>query len=358
MAVPFESSPDRDKMNSHSLNSHSLNSHSLNSHSLNSRSLPWPVEWGALFGAPRPLIVEIGFGRGAFLHHLAVTYPDHNIIGLEIANQCMQNGERLIAREGLYNVRVIHSTAETALVHLFEPGSIQQIHINFPDPWFKSDHHRRRLMQPDTVALLVDRLAHGGELYLATDITEYAELTHALLSAAAGLVNILPTAWADSMPGRVVTKYEATARREGRTCYYFAYRRSDAPSVPLPVGKEWDMPHAVIHTPLTLGAMADAFAPIQLAVDDIHVHIMAAFVGRVGVLFEAHIGDPTIRQHVMIALYPYGVGSTPDTYTLHMTPIGQPRATRGTHIAVRALRDWALTLHPDARLLHEKLLDT
>jgi tRNA (guanine-N7-)-methyltransferase len=74
----------------------------------------------------------------ALARHLSATHPDASIIGLEISNRCMEMAERMIKREDLPNVRVIHSTAETALHHLFEPQTLREVHINFPDPWFKT----------------------------------------------------------------------------------------------------------------------------------------------------------------------------------------------------------------------------
>ena len=129
-----------------------------------------------------PLIVEIGFGHGEFLLDLACSIPDANVIGLEIANRSLLRVERKIEQACLRNVRVIHSMAETALHHLFIPASIQQIHINFPDPWFKKDHSHRRLMQRDTLDAIVSRLAPAANCYLATDILAYAEMAHELLT--------------------------------------------------------------------------------------------------------------------------------------------------------------------------------
>ena len=70
-------------------------------------------------------------------------------------------------------------------------GTVSEFHINFPDPWFKKRHHRRRLIKPDTVALLTSRLIPGGTLTLATDIVEYADMAHETLSNEAGLCNAL-----------------------------------------------------------------------------------------------------------------------------------------------------------------------
>ena len=186
---------------------------------LNSKTLPWPTDWTALFGTDKPLILEIGFGHGQFLLHLATTFPDHNVIGLEISNRCLNRAESRLARKKLTNCHVIHSTAETALAYLLQPASLAQVYINFPDPWFKSRHGHRRLMQRDTLDALVNRLAPGGKLYLATDILEYAEMSSELLAATPGLDNLLDSPWANAMSGRVVTKYAQKARPEGRDCY-------------------------------------------------------------------------------------------------------------------------------------------
>lgn len=320
-------------------------------------TLPWSVDWGSLFGVTRPIILEIGFGRGAFLRHLSRHFSEANIVGLEISNHCLDVAEKMIARERLDNVRVIHAPADTALHHLFEPASIRQIHINFPDPWFKNDHHHRRLIQPDMVELLTSRLEVGGELYLATDIRNYADLTADLLKSAAGLENILPERWLNTLPGRAETKYEAAARRAGRICYYFAYRRTDLPVPIIPVVKELNMPHAVVHVPLTLEEIVERFEPIQAAEGGIHIHLMDAFIGRNGILIETHIGEPTIRQHVAMSVYQYDHGKAPDTFTIQLSTIGQPRATEGVHVTVRVLRDWLLTLHPEAKLMHQKVLE-
>src|SRR5690606_2264157 len=138
--------------------------------------------------------------------------------------------ERWIERESISNARVIHATAQTALAHLFTPASLDQIHINFPDPWFKSRHEHRRLMQRDTLDALVNRLKPGGLLYLATDIVEYAEMSAELLAQTPGLDNLHETPWVHQIPGRVMTKYERKAVAAGRPCHYFAYRRNQQPT--------------------------------------------------------------------------------------------------------------------------------
>lgn len=322
---------------------------------LSSLRLSWPTDWASLFGAQRPLIVEIGFGYGAFLLHLARQNPDANIVGLEIANQCLNAAERAITRQQLSNVRVIQSTAETALHHLFAPSSISQLHINFPDPWFKKRHSHRRLMQRDTLDAMVNRLSPNGLLYLATDIVEYAEMSAELLAQTPGLDNLLQSSWVNEMPGRVVTKYEGHALREGRHCYYFAYRRNAQPAPDVPVIEEVEMTHVVFSSPLTLDEILAGFESREHKMGDTVISLLQGYRGRNVLLFEIYIKEPTIDQHVALIL---SARETENEYTLKVGTLGYPRSTDGIHKAVELLANQLIGLSPTARVVKHKLKES
>ncbi len=320
--------------------------------------MAWPTSWTSLFGVERPIIVEIGFGRGTFLMHLAKTFPDHSLIGLEISNRCLVAAEETIERRGYEHVQVIHSRAETAMNHLFEPETIQQVYINFPDPWFKKGHSHRRLMQADTVELIANRMLPDGDLFLATDIIDYATMSHELLSASPYFTNQLSTGWASQMDGRIVTKYEAKARREGRECYYFHYRRNHTPTPPLPVKKELEMPHMVMTSPLTLTDFAERFESHHHHEGDIHIHYTTIFSSPYTLLFEVHISEPTIEQHTGLFLSKRKQEVQDGfAYTLQMSTLGHPRPTEGMHAAVSHLGNWLLEQHPNSKRIIEKLRD-
>ncbi len=320
---------------------------------LSSLTLPWPADWGALFGESRPLILEIGFGYGHFLEHLSKQNPEANLVGIEISNECLMKVENAIPRKGLNNVRVIYSRAETALHHLFEPETISQIHINFPDPWFKIRHVGRRLMQRDTLDAMVNRLSPSGMLYLATDILDYAEMSAELLAATPGLSNTLATPWENAMPGRVITKYERKAQIAGRACYYFAYQRNDTPAPFIPVTKELDMPHIVLKTSLTPDEITARFSESEQTQNDTSIHFLYAYRGVKTVLFEAYIREPTIDQRLALVLVERE--EHPGEYTLKLSSLGNPRPTDGVHQAVWLLANWVVGLHPDAAILQSKV---
>ena len=319
---------------------------------LNSRSLPWPTDWTALFGAERPLILEIGFGQGHFLLHLARQRPEANLVGLEISNRCLTRVERALERQGLAQVRVIHSTAGTALRFLFTMASLSEVHINFPDPWFRKSHAHRRLMQRDTLDLLVNRMKPGANLYLATDIRAYAEMSHELLAATPGLDNQLTAPWAEGLPGRVVTRYERVARAEGRPCFFHAWQRNALPPPPAPLTKELPMPHVVFRSPLSLEEMRARFRPLQQHSDTTHINCSHVFLGERSLLFDVYVKEPGIDQHVALLLLERL--NRPGEYTLQLGMFGHPRPTAGIHAATNILADWLLGLHAEAELLSRK----
>jgi tRNA (guanine-N7-)-methyltransferase len=319
-------------------------------------TLSWSADWTALFGAERPLIVEIGFGNGAYLLELAKQNPDCNVIGLEIASQSLEKTEAKIAKSGLTNVRAIFSKAETALYHLFEPNSVREFHVNYPDPWFKDRHARRRLIQRDTLDSIVNRLQIGGKFYLATDIVAYAEMSHELLQATPQLTNLLDAPWVNTFPQRLITtKYEAKGYEEGRIGNYFWYERNATPALDIPVMKELEMPHMVISTPMPASEIvARAEKQTHNPTEGIYIMFRDAFLhqNNRAMMFEVSIEEPTIDQHIAIMLFPR---DEPHAYTVKYTTLGQPRMTAGLHHATALLADWVVSLHPEAKVLARKV---
>ncbi len=318
----------------------------------NSLELPWPTDWDTLFEQPQPLIVEIGFGNADHLIALAQAHPDCNIIGFEISIQSMEKAERKIDKRRLKNAIAIFSRAETALHHLFTPASVRQFHINYPDPWFKSRHAGRRLMQRDTLDALVSRLEPGGSLYLATDIADYAEMSDELLRETPGLENLLDAPWVHHLPERLITtKYEEKGIREGRPGHYFKYRRNDQPAPHVPVQEELPVPHVTLKTPQPLPEIITQVEKLtHHPGNGIHIVVLNGYhnPNHGNLLFEVLIEEPTIEQHIGLTLVPR---SEPGEYTLKHAMFGSPRPTQGMHDAVRFLAGWITSLHPEAEIL-------
>jgi len=321
---------------------------------LNYLNVSWPLDFTSLFPEQRALLVEIGFGNGDYLVNLARTRPDANVIGLEISSQAMDKAERKISQLGLRNVRPIHSTAETALAHLLPPESVTEFHINFPDPWFKKKHSRRRLIKRETADMLTSRMVKDGTLLLATDILAYAELAHETLSSSPGLSNTLGTPWARDLPGRFRSKYEAKAAREGRRAYFFLYNRNSTAVAHPAIIKELDMPHLFLYSPLDAAALVARFETSRGRHGDIHIALLRAYADprRDAAVFEVVVQEHTIDQHTMISLSPR---DAPGEYIVKMTGLGHARPTYGMHRAVAAVGEWVAAQDERARVLEWKL---
>lgn len=321
---------------------------------LNYLAVDWPLDYSKLFPNQQPIIVEIGFGTADYLIHLAQTRPDYNIIGFEISSQSMDKAERKIETLGLTNVRPIHSTGETALAHLLEPVSIQEFHINYPDPWFKKKHSRRRLIKRKTVDFLTSRLVVGGKLMLATDIIAYAEMAHEIFADTNGLTNTFDRPWVDDLEGRFRTKYELKGYAEGRSGHFFIYERNEKSVNHVAVIKDLEMPHLFLQTPHTSLDIVEHFEQTKTESIGVHIAILQAYANpkRNTAVFEIIAEEASISQHALLTLSPR---ESDDSYVIQMSTIGYARPTYGMHRAVHVLGEWVASLHDDAKILEVKL---
>ena len=188
--------------------------------------LPAAVDWLAVFGASRPLVLEIGCGIGDFVVQLATAQPERNFIALDYYNKgCLATCRRL-ERHGLANVRVLRVEARQFIRDHLAPGSLAAVFINCPDPWPKQRHRKRRLVNADFVALLRDYLAPGGDLYFATDFADYGVGVARVMAAAAGFANCLaPDPYRHEMPDYPLSKYMRRFLAEGQRLYFVHYRK-------------------------------------------------------------------------------------------------------------------------------------
>jgi tRNA (guanine-N7-)-methyltransferase len=188
----------------------------------------WRIPLEALGGLPVGCVLEIGFGRGEFLIDLARRAPECCHLGVEVSRKRVLKMARRLARSELENVRLVEAPAERVLAEL-PPASVREAWINFPDPWPKKRHHRRRLLQSGFARELACRLEPGAALHVATDHVEYAEQIDMVLSSEPSLENrAAPVPWLPEVSGRVRTAYELEWRAEGRRLHFFEYRRSPA----------------------------------------------------------------------------------------------------------------------------------
>lgn len=180
---------------------------------------------------PFPLAVEIGFGRGELLIERARAEPERAFVGVELSAKRTLKMARRVARTGLANLRLLAAPGESVVERLLPEASVAAMWVNFPDPWPKRRHHRRRLVRPAFVRGVARALAPGGMLYVATDHPDYACVIDQALDWEPRLENAFaPERFRREVPGRVPTFYESEWRAEGRPLHFWSYRRAAAPA--------------------------------------------------------------------------------------------------------------------------------
>ena len=191
----------------------------------------------AWFGRDAPLVLEIGCGTGTSTLAMARAEPDIDVVAVEVYRRGLAQLLSAIERSWhpdpaddsgnmpVNNIRLIRGDGVDVLTHMFGPDSLTGVRVFFPDPWPKKRHHKRRLLQPATVALIADRLRPGGVLHAATDHADYAEQIAEVgdgeprLRRLRSAPETLPTSPMSPVTRmslvRPVTKYEGKARHAG-----------------------------------------------------------------------------------------------------------------------------------------------
>ncbi|MFC5137106.1 tRNA (guanosine(46)-N7)-methyltransferase TrmB [Actinomycetospora rhizophila] len=169
----------------------------------------------AWFGREAPLRLEIGSGMGETTAALAAAEPDADHVAVEVYPPGLAQLLMRIEERGLENLRLLRGDAVVVLSELVAPGALAGLRVYYPDPWPKRRHHKRRLIQPATVALMASRLAPGATLHLATDVEDYAEWMLEVTDAEPLLENP-HGGFAPRPEWRPRTKFESRAEQEGR----------------------------------------------------------------------------------------------------------------------------------------------
>ena len=124
--------------------------------------------------AGKPFKVEIGFGNGVFIFDKALEESDTNFIGIELYHRGIRSLAKKIKKADLKNIIIIYADAKKVFSESIRDNELAEIYINFPDPWPKKRHHKRRLIKPAFVKNLATKLKPGGEIHIATDYEPYA----------------------------------------------------------------------------------------------------------------------------------------------------------------------------------------
>ncbi|WP_417435820.1 tRNA (guanosine(46)-N7)-methyltransferase TrmB [Idiomarina abyssalis] len=174
------------------------------------------LDLAQVFHRKAPVTLEIGFGMGHSLVEMAANAPERDFIGIEVHEPGVGACLMAVEEAGIDNLRVFHEDAVEVLKQCIPDKSLNCVQIFFPDPWHKKRHHKRRIVQPEFLSLLTQKLESGGIIHLATDWENYAEHMLEVLNEASDLSNLSVSGDYVSRPeSRPKTKFERRGEGKG-----------------------------------------------------------------------------------------------------------------------------------------------
>ena len=175
------------------------------------------------------LHLDIGCARGKFLLEMAQLYPETNFLGIEIRQPLVTAANQARDELNLVNLHYLfgnmNSSAKVLLQSL--PANIlKTISVQFPDPWFKKRHNKRRVVQPELVEVLIEHLADGGQVFLQSDIEEVANQMRDRFAVSPLLTLQHTTNWLDTNPFKVPTERELYVLEQNLPVYRVMFQKS------------------------------------------------------------------------------------------------------------------------------------
>ncbi|MDH5393232.1 MAG: tRNA (guanosine(46)-N7)-methyltransferase TrmB [Gammaproteobacteria bacterium] len=198
----------------------------------------WPVfgidyeekllDFKTLFGNDQPVVLEIGFGNGDSLAQMAIESPDQNFIGIEVHRPGVGHLLHLSLKHGIKNLRVMNHDAIDILQNQIPANSLSRVQLYFPDPWHKTKHNKRRIVQTEFLDRLAVLLQKDGQIHFATDWKDYARHMMKTLEKHAAFSNNAGSQQFSPKPDyRPVTKFERRGQRLGHGVWDLIFTVND-----------------------------------------------------------------------------------------------------------------------------------
>lgn len=176
-------------------------------------------KWHDLFKNDHPIQIEIGMGKGQFITGMAKAHPEINYIGVEMQISVISLALDKLIAEPLPNLQLLHVDG-SELTNYFADSEVDQIYLNFSDPWPKKRHEKRRLTYKNFLAVDEKILRPAGEIHFKTDNQGLFEYSLASFSQY-GM--ILKKVWLDlhhsDYEGNIMTEYEEKFSQKGQPIY-------------------------------------------------------------------------------------------------------------------------------------------
>jgi tRNA (guanine-N7-)-methyltransferase len=192
-----------------------------------------PPDWTQIYpNLNLPLHLDIGCGRGRFLWQMAQIQNDWNFLGLEIREPLVEEANAWRDEKGLQNLHYLFCNANNSIKPILASlptGALQRVTIQFPDPWFKQKHLKRRMVQPELVAELATYLSVNGEVFIQSDVKEVAAEMRDRFSSHPAFHRQGDDNWLAENPLPIPTERELATLKRGEPVYRALFKIQDLP---------------------------------------------------------------------------------------------------------------------------------
>lgn len=190
-----------------------------------------PLDWENIYAKPnQPLHLDIGCAKGQFLVNMAQIESNWNYLGLEIREPLVVAANKLRSELALTNLHYLFCNVNNSLDSLLSslpPGSLQRVTIQFPDPWFKTRHAKRRVVQPELVTELANYLAVGSVVFLQSDMEFVAVEMRDRFAENPAFQRVGTEEWLTENPLPVPTEREIGTQKKGEPVYRALFVRRE-----------------------------------------------------------------------------------------------------------------------------------
>lgn len=186
-----------------------------------------PHDFSRHFKEPGPILLELGAGKGEFAQRVAMERPDWNLLCVEIRSHRIRSLAKKCRKSSLQNLVILQARIEHLIPHCFFYGCIEEIYMNFPDPWIKHKQKNRRTVTSEFIRSLAELLKPGGRFHFATDIEAYAQHTLELVENSSLFENLVGPGELTSNPGKhQQTLFYQHALRAGRIPLFLHFQKN------------------------------------------------------------------------------------------------------------------------------------